>query len=432
VRILWLSGVLHGFTHLYQIALVPLYLLIQKDLKLASVGEATLLVTVMGISYFLPSYPIGILADSVSRKKMLAVGLALNGLGFLVVGFAPNYAGVLGGVVLAGLGGSFYHPAATALIARLYPVGTGRALGLVAIGASIGYFVGPIYTGWRAEMAGNWRAPVIELGLYGIIFAGIFYWLCDEDRTAATDRAGAAIGSPSPTPVERAGVRGIPSKEKLFPTRALWLFFIAAAFCFSLRDFAGSGMGSLGSLFLQEAHGFNPKTTGLILSGIFLASAASNPIFGHLSDRGRIRWAILLLLLALTMIALFPHVPRQWMFAALSAYGFFFLASYPVVEAAVMESVPDSVRGRVFGLFITAGGLVGNLAHWLVGVAVKQLGPDAAHPQSYYPLYAGIAFLVVLSLAGLPCLHAIRKREGLENHSTAHAPSAPKPQPALD
>ena len=413
-RTLWLSGVLHGFTHLYQIALVPLYLLIQKDFKLASVGESTLLVTVMGLSYFLPSYPIGILADRMSRKKMLALGLALNGLGFVVVGLAPNYPAALAGVVLSGLGGSFYHPAATALIARLFPNNTGRALGLVAIGASIGYFIGPIYSGWRAEISGSWRAPVLELGIYGIVFAGIFYWLCDEERAPAAPRDRTA------------------PNVKLFPTRALWLFFIAAAFCFSLRDFAGSGMSSLGSLFLQEARGFDPKTTGFILSGIFLASAASNPLFGHLSDRGRIRWAILLLVLALSMIALFPYVPKHWMFVTLSVYGFFFLASYPVVEAAVMESVPDAVRGRVFGLFITAGGLVGNLAHWAVGVAVKRLGPDAALPQSYYPLYAGLAGLVVLSLAGLPCLHAIRKREVGEGAVPAVPSPVAKPQPLLD
>lgn len=414
IRTLWLSGVLHGFTHLYQIALVPLYLLIQKDLKLASVGEATLLVTVMGISYFLPSYPVGILADRLSRRKMLALGLAVNGLGFVVLGLAPNYTGALAGAILAGLGGSFYHPAATALIARLFPQGTGRALGLVAIGASIGYFIGPIYTGWRAEVTGNWRAPVIEVGVFGIVFAAIFYWLCDEERAS----------SQTSKPVNRIA--------DLFPTRALWLFFIAAAFCFSLRDFGGSGMSSLGSLFLQEARGFDPKTTGFILSGIYLASAASNPIFGHLSDRGRIRWTILLLLLALSMIALFPHVPRQWMFATLSAYGFFFLASYPVVEAAVMESVPDAVRGRVFGLFITAGGLVGNLAHWAVGVAVKKLGPDATLPQSYYSIYAVLAGFVVLSLAGLPCLHAIRKREKLDAPALLRPSSVSKPQPALD
>jgi hypothetical protein len=82
----------------------------------------------------------------------------------------------------------------------------------------------------------------------------------------------------------------------------------------------------------------------------------------------------------------------------------------------LMESVPDAVRGRVFGLFITMGGLLGNLSHWAVGAAVKHLGADAAVPSAYYPLYGALALLVICSLAGLPCLHAIRRREGLESH----------------
>jgi len=399
VRTLWLSGILHGFTHLYQIALVPLYLLIQADFHLASEGEATLLVSVMGIAYFLPSYPMGVLADRVSRKKLLALGLALNGLGFIGLAFAPNYASAVFWVAVAGLGGSFYHPAATALVAGLYPKGTGRALGLVAIGASLGYFISPIYTGWRAEVAHNWRAPVLELGVFGLVYSGVFYWLAEEERGPATM------------------VKIVIPTLKIFPTRALWGFFLAAGFFFSLRDFAGSAMSSLGSLFLQQAHGFNPKTTGLILSGIFLASAVSNPLFGRLSDGGRIRWTIVSLSFALAMIFLFPRVPKRWMFVELMAYGFFFLASYPVVEAALMESVPDAVRGRVYGLFITTGGLLGNISHWAVGVAVQNLGPDAASPRAYYPIYNLLAGLIALSFLGLPCLHAIRKREGLESHA---------------
>jgi MFS family permease len=407
IRTLWLAGVLHGFTHLYQIALVPLYLLIQRGLKLEGVEEATLLVTVMGLAYFLPSYPMGVLADRHSRKKLMAVGLALNGLGFVCLGLSPNYACALAGAALTGFGGSFYHPAATALIARIYPTRTGWALGMAAIGASAGFFVSPIYAGWRAEMTGNWRYPVIELGVMGIIFAGIFYWLAEEDQAA---------------PV---AVAKVPAKVKLFPTRTLWAIFLLMGLAFSLRDFAGTGMVSLSSLYLQNAHGFNPKTTGLILSGIYLASAVSNPVFGHLSDGGRIKWAVALLVLSVVMVAIFPRAPKAWMFATLSAYGFFFLASYPVVEAALMESVPDAVRGRVFGLFITFGGLIGNISHWAVGDFVKNLGAQAGSPEAYYSMYAVLAGMIVVSMLGLPFMRAIRKREGLEHvHPVDVAPAA--------
>src|SRR5687767_11798116 len=91
-RMLWLCGILHVFTHIYHVALLPLYLLVQKDLNLSSVEQATLLVTVLMLSYYLPSYPLGVLADSLNRKKLLAVGLIINGLGFVALSYAQSYA----------------------------------------------------------------------------------------------------------------------------------------------------------------------------------------------------------------------------------------------------------------------------------------------------------------------------------------------------
>src|SRR5438105_4810744 len=91
VRTLWLTGMLHGFTHLYGVALLPLYLLIQRDLRFDGPERATSLVTVMILAYFLPSYPLGVLADRVSRKKLLAFGLAFNAVAFTALAFAPNY-----------------------------------------------------------------------------------------------------------------------------------------------------------------------------------------------------------------------------------------------------------------------------------------------------------------------------------------------------
>lgn len=407
-RTLWLTGVLHAFTHLYQVALLPLYLLIQKDLRLQGVGQATLLLTVLLVACFGPSYPIGVLADRYNRKRMLAIGLAINGLGFAALSLAPSYGWALAAVVVAGLGGSFYHPAATAMIARLFPRTTGKALGLVGIGAGAGFFVGPIYSGWRATMlepalgSAAWRRPVLELGLLGVAVSILFALLADEERPATAPEH------------QRA--------EALFPTLPLWGFFGAYCFAFSLRDFAGAGMGSLGSLFLQKAHGFDPKLTGLALSGIYLAAIISNPLFGSLSDRGRKRWVTVAIITAAAMIALLPHVPAHWIIPVYFLYGFFFMASYPMTEAAIMEAVPDSVRGRVFGLFVMTGGILGNLSHWVAGVKVRQLGEAAARPGSYFPLYAGLAVLLLLSLAGLFCLKPIRNREALQQAEQDNRP----------
>jgi MFS family permease len=412
-RTLWLTGVLHAFTHLYQVALMPLYLLMQRDFKFASVSQATLLLTVMMAACFGPSYPIGVLADRMNRKKLLGFGLALNGLAFAALALAPNYAWALVAVAVAGFGGSFYHPAATAMVARLFPGSTGKALGLVGIGAGVGFFVGPIYAGWRAGVLepalgpAAWRRPVLELGILGIVVAAIFSLLADNEQPAPAN--------------ER---RTVPA-GRLFPTRALWFFFVAYCLAFSVRDFAGASMGSLSSLFLQKARNFDPQWTGLALSGIYVAATISNPLFGSLSDGGRKRWITLALVAAAVMVALFPRVPPHWMIPVLVVYGFFFMASYPMTEAALMESVPDAVRGRVFGLFIMGGGVLGNLSHWAAGVKVKQLGAAAQSVNAYLPIYTGVALLLLASLTGLLCLHAIQRREGPLAPKAAGADSMP-------
>jgi MFS family permease len=104
-------------------------------------------------------------------------------------------------------------------------------------------------------------------------------------------------------------------------------------------------------------------------------------------------------------------VPPGWIFVSYAAYGFFFIANYPMVEAALLESVPSAVRGRIFGIFITIGGCVSNLSHWLVGFWVKHLGDDAHTPSGYFATYSGLAGMMLVSLLALPCLHFLRKLE---------------------
>lgn len=394
-RTLWLTGMLHAFSHAYNVVLVPLYLQIQTDFHLRSVAQATFLVTLMMLTYCAPGYFMGVLADRFNRRRLLAAGLLVNALALVGLAFAPSYPVALACVVLAGLGGSIFHPAANSLIGETFPTNTGRALGYVGVGASVGFFVGPIYAGWRAAQTGQWRAPVLELGLLGVLGAGLFAWLAQE--APAHPRA---VQTPEPS-----------APPAIFPTGTLWMFFIAAAFAFSLRDFAGASMSSLGSLFLQKAHGYGVRATGLAVSGIFIASALSNPLFGHLSDRGRGRWGALVLFVAAGLVALFPHVPGGWVIPTYLAYGFFQMASYPIVEAALMEAVPNAVRGRVMGFWITVGGVVGNLAHWVVGQQVQLLGERAALPAAYFGLYGVLGLLMLMSLLGFPCLHALRKRE---------------------
>src|SRR5690606_30310110 len=149
------------------------------------------------------------------------------------------------------------------LVARLYPKETGSALGKVGIGAALGFFLGPIYAGWRGGMAG-WRQPILELGVAGLIGAILFVLLAREQPVQP--KTGSTHDSKIPV--------------KLFAVSMILFFFLGASAAFCFRVFAGSGMASLGSLFLQPAHGFDVRQTGQTLSCIYLAPVISNPIFG--------------------------------------------------------------------------------------------------------------------------------------------------------
>ena len=392
-RTLILLTTLHFFTHLHHVALLPLFLKIQEDFKLSSIDGATLLLTVLMLAYYAPSYLAGVLADRLDRRVLLALGLALNGLGFAGLAWAPTYPLAMASVILAGLGGCLYHPSGMAIIAELFHGKGGRAFGIVGIGGGLGFFLGPLYTGWRAEMSGDWRTPIMELGLAGIAAALIFYLLAGSmpRREPEQDNTG--------------------SHQSIFPSRLMWVVFLIATLSFGLRDFGGNGVSTLGSLFLQKAHGWNLARTGFALSLIFLAAIISNPLLGHLSDRGgsRPRWIALTLTIGAVTAVFIPRVTIGWTIPVFIMHGFFFMACYPMIEALMMESVPATVRGRVVGVYLAISGGAGTIAHWMCGYWVDNMGDHSSQATAYQGYYVALGGLMLLTLVGVGCLEWMRR-----------------------
>jgi len=392
---LWLVTLLHAITHIYQFALLPLYLAIRADLHLTGDWQATMLVTVQGVAYFGVSLPMGILADKVSRKRLLTVGTLLNALAMLGLAYAPSYGWAIAWMALAGLAGSFFHPAATPLMVALFPERPGWALGRAAIGAAFGFFIAPFYSGWRAQAAG-WRQPCLELAIAGVVAAVLFQLLAREPHDAphATARA---------------------TEHK---TRNQWKMLLAVALvavAFSLRDFGTSGITTFNSLFLQRGLGFDAKATGAMLGLMFLTGMLSNPLLGSLSDKHRFLACTVTILCTAALAVLIPWAPREWIWLALCLYGFFTLANYPITEAALMESVPDVLRGRTFGVFITVGGTIASFAHWAMGKVADSLQHRAAGTNTalaagdFAPWYMLLAALIAVSVIGIQGIRWLRK-----------------------
>ncbi|MBP64086.1 MAG: hypothetical protein CMJ62_21415 [Planctomycetaceae bacterium] len=402
-RTLGLLTVLHFFTHLYHVALLPLFLEIQKDFDLSSTDEATLLLTVLMLAYYAPSFLAGTFADRLNRRKLLAVGLAINGLGFAGLACAHTYPLAIASVIVAGLGGSLYHPSGMALVADLFQGKGGRAFGIVGIGGGLGFFLGPLYTGWRAEMTGDWRTPVVELGLAGVAAAVAFFLLADSLPMKTSKNT-----------------KGQP-RQPIFPSRLIWVVFAVAILSFGLRDFGGNGVSTLGSLFLQKAHGWNLARTGFALSLIFLAAIISNPLFGYLSDRAgnRTRWIAFTLTIGAATAIFIPRLTISWTIPMFIVHGFFFMACYPMIEALMMEAVPPAVRGRVVGFYLTVSGGAGTIAHWMCGYWVDNMGNRASQTAAYQGYYVLLGGVMLVTLLGVGCLDWIRRKRMAEQTETA-------------
>lgn len=386
-----LTAALHGFTHLYTTLLTPLYFQIEGDLGLRQVAKATLLGTVQGFAYCLTALPVGFAADRWSRKWILAIGLAANAAALIALAHAPTYPLVLACVAFAGIAGGLYHPAANALLTDLYPTRQGRALGLAGMGASLGFFFGPLTGGTLGQLLG-WRVAVGTAGSVGLVVAGTFAFLASD-----------APGRPHHS-------RDI--KITVSPP-AVMGYFALVSLLLSVRDFAGVGTQTFTSLFLQRAHGFGEAKTGLFLGLMSLSSLIANPLFGGLSDSPRrLHWAASVLGLAAAGTALIPWFPRTLVFCGIMWHGIFILASYPIIEAALSESVPANLRSRMFGVVLAVSGVLSNMSHWVVGHAHDSLRTAATSPAAYRPVYFELALLLTLSMLAMPTLKWVRGKIG--------------------
>ena len=372
------------------VLLLPLVLHVQKDFGLANVAEAMKLLTVYWMVYCLACLPAGVLADRVSRRAALAIGLALNGLSFVALYHCQAYWQALAVIAFAGLSGGLYHPAANALLVGLYPARPGRAIGLAGMGAALGFAFGGWFGGQRCESAG-WRQPCLELGIAGVAVAAIFWFLTQD------------TGPPAQEHVESPGSARTHS--------VLWVFAVISLM-FSLREFGGSGIKPLATVFLQRVQGLTSARVGQYFGMMALTALIANPLFGALSDGPhRLLVAAGVLIASGLAVSFVPWVSAAYVVLPLAVSEFFLLASFPVVEAALAESVPDRLRGRVLGLFITVAGVIGAAAPWAMGRVSDQLGERVSEQSAYAPTFALLGTCVAGSALGLLVLRQFRRRQ---------------------
>ena len=229
--------------------------------------EVGLLLTINGLGAGLAYLPAGIAADHTRRRGLL---LCLTfwwvTVGYLVASLAPDYWSLTLLLAVAVMGDAAWHPIATGVLAQRMPDRKAQALGIHAMGGTIGAeAVAPLAVGfllawfdWRTVM----QLSVVPAAVVGLVFI------------AMVKRIG-------PAPQQRFDLASLRALLARWRT-PLGFGLIAFAVIYNMASVAAIGMTPL---FLQTHHGLSPVQTGLTFAVMVSIGSCLQPVFGYASDR---------------------------------------------------------------------------------------------------------------------------------------------------
>jgi MFS transporter, Spinster family, sphingosine-1-phosphate transporter len=181
--IFWLMWGMNFLNYLDRFALSGASPLIKKDFSVGDT-EIGLLASAFLVTYTIGILPLGLLADRVKRKFVIAGGVSFWSLITILSGLSPNFPALFATRAALGIGEASYFPAGTALLTSCYDKAKRASImsrwntGLLA-GSAIGVALGGIL----AEKIG-WRPVFFLFGIPGIILASIILRVSEPPRNA--------------------------------------------------------------------------------------------------------------------------------------------------------------------------------------------------------------------------------------------------------
>jgi FSR family fosmidomycin resistance protein-like MFS transporter len=338
--------------------------------------EVGLILTINGIGAGLAYIPAGIISDRSRRPGFLMLlSFWWVAIGYLSATLAPGFWGVTLLLALAVMGDAFWHPVATGVLVKEMPDRRAQALGIHAVGGSIGAeVIAPLSTGFLLGYF-DWQTTLQILVLPALIMGILFIPVAKR------------ISRDSPGQIKPIDFRGL-ARQWFKPTGiALMLMLI-------LYNMALIAQLAMAPLYFQNDHGLSPFAAGAIFAAILMLGSLLQPFFGKYSDsRGR-KPMILLVLFGASFFALFAGLSSNlyWVILGLLPAVAMLTAVRPVILAAAVEFSGKS-EATTLGIVFTILDGVGMFGALLAGMVGE-----------FELRYAFIMAAGMALLAGLVCL----------------------------
>lgn len=372
-------SVAHFSHHVTNSLLSPLLPLI-RDTFLLSYTQQGIAVSAFSLSVGLANAPLGVLADRIGSRAVLAGGLILLGLSSIALALTGEFWQLLVVLVAMGIISGTYHAPAVALISRAFPErGRGAVMGLHTTGGHMSFFAAPLVAGALATAAGTWRAPYLLFAIAPIV-SGILLWQL----------------------APRAHVRA-PSRGRLAAIREVIGVFrtVGRVVTFSIVfQLAFAAYMAFLAIYLVDARGLHPAIAAGLYGLPQLAGIFGAPVGGWLSDRLGRRAVIAMGLGALgPAMWLFTVTPNELVFLPLLVIGIAGAVRMTVTEVLVAESAPVERRATVLGTYYLLAAEVGGLAAPGLGILATAVGIATAFSVVALAATGLSALLILLALA---------------------------------
>lgn len=367
--------------------------LLSKEFQLNDAALSVLSASFM-FTYALFGPLAGLICDRVPRRILILGTLIFWSAVAVATASARNYAELVLGIALGGLGEAFYFPAAMSMIADYHGVDTrSRAMSLHQSSVYVGSIAGGVLAGFLGQFYG-WRMGFHLFGFAGIALGCGLWLFLKEPRRGLAD--GVAGKSP-------AGGKLTEGLRQLAGNRAAWMLvavfmganFVAMIFTvwmptFLYRRFHMSltMSGLNGTAYLQIA-----SVVGVICGG----ALADTAVRRRQGDKGaRMRVQALGLFCGVPFLFLSGWTATASMvLAAMIGFGLFKGVYDSNLWAALYDVTPIERRGVALGIMNSLGWLGGAVAQLAIGLASDRFGMGICLSATAF-IYLGIAIVMIL------------------------------------